>query len=81
MARFYLYLKGRGEILPVESNIEASGPEAARAAAIQAARETMAHEMLSGVLHLEETIVVHDFEGKEVLRVAFRDAIAFSDVR
>lgn len=56
MARFVLYVNGHGTMVPNEEGIEVAGIEAARQAALDAARDVMAEEVRSGYLCMDDAI-------------------------
>lgn len=78
MPRFFLNLDECGVRSIDDEGFEAAHHEAARTAAIDAAREIMASEVRAGKLCLSCRIEVTDAEGEIVLTVPFKDAVMVS---
>jgi hypothetical protein len=54
---------------------ELSGLDAARRSALTEARSLVAHEALSGLIHLDQRIDVADARGEVVHTIEFQDAV------
>src|SRR6476469_1511041 len=74
LARYFFHLRHRSDQLLDREGVELGGIAAARAAALNAARDTLSHDMRSGALDLRYRIDVEDEAGAEVYSIALRDA-------
>ena len=74
LARYFFHLRHRSDQLLDREGVELVGVAAARAAALNAARDTLSHDMRSGALDLRYRIDVEDEAGAEVYSIALRDA-------
>lgn len=75
----YFFTLRDGDLFPDEEGQELPDDDAARAAAVESARELMAESLRRGSLDLRETIVITDAFGREVMIVPFRDTISIDD--
>lgn len=74
MARYFLNLWECGKLTSDDEGVELADLEAARTAAVAAARDMMSAEVRSGKLCLGCGIEVRK-DGEVVLKVPFRDAV------
>lgn len=81
MAHYYFSLDECGRTFGDEEGQEHDSIEAARQAAMTAARGIMADEVRKGKLCLGCCIIVLDDEQQEVFRLPFRDAVTISNLR
>lgn len=75
MPRYHFNLHEHGKVVADEPGRDYDDLPAVRAAAVEAARDLMSHEVRQGSLSLSSCIVVEDDSGAEVLRVPFGSAI------
>jgi hypothetical protein len=78
MPLFLFHLHECGTVITDPEGVELPDVAAARARAVDEAREIMSAEIRQGALCLGCCIVVHSADGIEVVRVPFRDAVAVS---
>lgn len=80
MPKFYMDLHECGLIIADEHGFEFSNAEAARTAALAAARSIMAAQVQEGRLCLDCRIEVRDADRRSVMTLPFRSAIELSGV-
>ena len=80
MARYFLHLHECGSVYKDEEGQDCHDLPAARALAIEAAREMMCAEVKVGSLCLSCYIEIADAQGGHILTVSFRDALTLSGV-
>jgi hypothetical protein len=81
MARYLFHLHECGTVLDDEEGSELTDIEAARAHAVQAARDVMCAEVKAGRLCFGCCIVIEDERGTEVGRVPFRDVLTVTGIQ
>lgn len=79
MPRYFFCLHDRDMLTPDDEGTELPNLEEAYSFAIRAAREVMAHDVLSGRLHLCGYVCVHNFENQRTLKVSFGEALQLCD--
>lgn len=75
MPRFHFYLRADGGRIPDEEGSDLPALEAARAEAIESARELMAQAILKGYDISGQSIEIRDGGGRLLLEVPFTEAI------
>ncbi len=80
MAIYHLHLYECGDVTLGEEGADFPDANAARTAAVDAARDIMASEVLEGRLCLSCCIKVTDSVGVALCEVAFRDALQLTGI-
>jgi hypothetical protein len=76
MPRFHLNIRNGHGFTPDEQGQELPGPEAARAAAVDGARDLMCADLMLGELDLRGQIEITDASGQLIDTVRFGDLVA-----
>ena len=75
MGRFHFHIVNGSGTTPDDQGQELSGPDEARATAIEGARSLLSAEVLCGNLDLRGRIEVTDERGAVIMTVEFRDVL------
>ncbi|HEX8480631.1 MAG TPA: hypothetical protein VF650_01870 [Allosphingosinicella sp.] len=73
--RYFFHLRENGEFIADEEGRELPDLSAVQAVAIQSARSVIAGEAIDGKIPLAAILEVHDWEGRRVLDLPFREAV------
>ena len=74
LARYFFHLRHRFDQLLDREGVELPGVAAVRAVALNAARDTLSHDIRGGALDLRYLIDVEDEAGVEVYSIALKEA-------
>ena len=74
MARYFFHLRDGSDILLDPEGIELADIEAVRKKALEAARDTLSHDMKDGLLNLKYRIEVENAEGSVVYSLPLSEA-------
>jgi len=79
MARYFFHLRDHTDQILDPEGLELPDIEAARAAALVAARDTLSHDILNGEIDLRYRIDVEDALGAVVYSIPLGDAFTIID--
>ncbi len=75
MSLFHLNLRTSTDFIPDEDGTELADLAAAEDSATRSAREMMSAEVCDGDLQLDESIEIHDAQGRYLSAIRFRDVL------
>jgi hypothetical protein len=76
MSRFYFHLRSREGLVEDEEGCDLERASEAQKVALRSARCVLSGDVASGILDLEQEIIVTDEQGRTVVQLPFGEAVA-----